>query len=49
MSLVDVSGHNRTCLPSTPYNEGNGELEPPWKIGFSEAAGQREKSVLNTC
>ncbi|XP_068084838.1 protein phosphatase PHLPP-like protein [Anabrus simplex] len=43
MSLVDVSGQNRTCLPSTPYHEGGGDLEPPWKIGFSETAGLRER------
>ncbi|XP_049799965.1 protein phosphatase PHLPP-like protein [Schistocerca nitens] len=47
MSLVDVSGHNRTSLPSTPYNEGNGELDPPWKIGFSEAAGSRERLYIS--
>nr|CAD7403954.1 unnamed protein product [Timema cristinae] len=46
MSLVDVSGQNRTCLPSTPYHEEGGELEPPWKVGFSETAGLREKLYI---
>jgi hypothetical protein len=45
MSLVDVSGQNRTCLPSTPYAGGGGNLGPPWKVGFSETAGQRERYV----
>lgn len=45
MSLVDVSGQNRTCLPSTPYNGGGEDLGPPWKVGFSETAGQRERCV----
>jgi hypothetical protein len=43
MSLVDVSGQNRTCLPSTPYHEAGGDLGPPWKVGFSETAGHRER------
>jgi hypothetical protein len=43
MSLVDVSGQNRTCLPSTPYHDGGGYLGPPWKVGFSETAGHRER------
>ncbi|XP_063217315.1 protein phosphatase PHLPP-like protein [Bacillus rossius redtenbacheri] len=43
MSLVDVSGQNRTSLPSTPYHEEGGDLEPPWKIGFSETPGLRDK------
>lgn len=45
MSLVDVSGQNRTCLPSTPCTGGGGDLGPPWKVGFSETAGQRERYV----
>ena len=45
MSLVDVSGQNRTCLPSTPYHDGGGYLGPPWKVGFSETAGHRERCV----
>lgn len=45
MSLVDVSGQNRTCLPSTPYQDGGGYLGPPWKVGFSETAGHRERYV----
>ncbi|GLG96070.1 Protein phosphatase PHLPP-like protein [Gryllus bimaculatus] len=46
MSLVDVSGQNRTCLPSTPFHEGGGESEPPWRVGFSETAGLREKLYI---
>jgi len=42
MSLVDVSGQNRTCLPSTPHHEEE-DLGPPWKVGFSETAGHRER------
>jgi hypothetical protein len=45
MSLVDVSGQNRTCLPSTPYHEGGEYLGPPWKVGFSETAGHRDRYV----
>lgn len=48
MSLVDVSGQNRTCLPSTPYQDGGGYLGPPWKVGFSETAGQRERYFLQS-
>lgn len=47
MSLVDVSGRNRSTLPSSalPHNSSGqsepaaGDYEPPWKIGFSETAG----------
>ncbi|KDR16236.1 protein phosphatase PHLPP-like protein isoform X3 [Zootermopsis nevadensis] len=46
MSLVDVSGQNRTCLPSTPYTGGGEDLGPPWKVGFSETAGQRERLYI---
>ncbi|KAJ9579369.1 hypothetical protein L9F63_024524 [Diploptera punctata] len=45
-SLVDVSGQNRTCLPSTPYSEGNNDMGPPWKVGFSETAGHRERLYI---
>ncbi|XP_069698714.1 protein phosphatase PHLPP-like protein isoform X2 [Periplaneta americana] len=46
MSLVDVSGQNRTCLPSTPYSEGGPNNGPPWKVGFSETAGHRERLYI---
>lgn len=48
MSLVDVSGKNRSSLPSAPnmYQE-NIDLEPPWKIGFSETAGNCTKLFIS--
>ncbi|PNF37973.1 hypothetical protein B7P43_G02364 [Cryptotermes secundus] len=46
MSLVDVSGQNRTCLPSTPHHEAGADLGPPWKVGFSETAGHRERLYI---
>ncbi|CAD7086127.1 unnamed protein product [Hermetia illucens] len=47
MSLVDVSGKNRSSLPSTPdaYQE-NADIEPPWKVGFSETAGSSSKLYI---
>lgn len=50
MSLVDVSGRNRAALPSTPwpYREGgDGHLDPPWRVGFSETAGDRSKLCIS--
>lgn len=48
MSLVDVSGKNRSSLPSSPnmYQE-NMDFEPPWKIGFSETAGTSTKLFIS--
>lgn len=48
MSLVDVSGKNRSSLPSAPnmYQE-NMDFEPPWKIGFSETAGNCTKLFVS--
>jgi PH domain/leucine-rich repeat-containing protein phosphatase len=47
MSLVDVSGKNRASLPTTPspYQE-NQDIEPPWKIGFSETTGNSNKLYI---
>lgn len=48
ISLVDVSGKNRASLPTAPssYQE-NPELEPPWKIGFSETSGNANKLYIS--
>lgn len=49
MSLVDVSGKNRSSLPIVPnalYQE-NIDMEPPWKIGFSETAGYSSKLYMS--
>lgn len=48
MSLVDVSGKNRSSLPIVPdmYQE-NLELEPSWKVGFSETAGYSSKLYMS--
>ncbi|KAI5705372.1 hypothetical protein M8J75_014355 [Diaphorina citri] len=45
MSLVDVSGQNRECLPSTPPHQevDSLELQTPWTLGFSETAGCKER------
>uniref|UniRef100_A0A336KQA3 CSON012944 protein n=1 Tax=Culicoides sonorensis TaxID=179676 RepID=A0A336KQA3_CULSO len=50
MSLVDVSGKNRASLPITPNmlkNEMNKEVEPPWKVGFSETPGNSAKLYIS--
>lgn len=54
MNLVDVSGQNRTSLPSTipqkSFQEvtgGDSILEPPWKVGFSETAGNKIKLYIS--
>lgn len=48
MSLVDVSGKNRASLPTSPnsFNE-NSDIEPPWKVGFSETAGNANKLYIS--
>lgn len=47
VSLIDVSGQNRPNLPSHPQQQNivsaEKGLEPPWRLGFSETAGTREK------
>lgn len=44
MSLVDVSGKNRSSLPTAPnINQDESDIEPPWKIGFSETSGNANK------
>ncbi|CAH0389384.1 unnamed protein product [Bemisia tabaci] len=49
MSLVDVSGQNRSVLPSSPpYQEvENANLETPWVLGFSETSGQRDRLCVS--
>ncbi|XP_051166849.1 PH domain leucine-rich repeat-containing protein phosphatase 2 isoform X2 [Leptopilina boulardi] len=51
VSLVDVSGQNRPSLPSHPQQQesstGDKGLEQPWRLGFSETAGTREKLYVS--
>lgn len=48
MSLVDVSGKNRASLPTAPSNfQENLDIEPPWKVGFSETAGNANKLYIS--
>ncbi|CAG9854370.1 unnamed protein product [Phyllotreta striolata] len=48
MSLVDVSGKNRTTLPLTPspFCE-NDFTEHCWSVGFSETAGSKQKLYIS--
>ncbi|CAG9826129.1 unnamed protein product [Diabrotica balteata] len=48
MSLVDVSGKNRTTLPLTPspFCE-NDFTEHCWSVGFSETAGNKQKLYIS--
>lgn len=47
MSLVDVSGKNRPSLPTTPQpSHDNQEIDPPWKVGFSETNGNANKLYI---
>lgn len=47
MSLVDVSGKNRPSLPTMPNaNQENQEIDPPWKVGFSETSGNANKLYI---
>lgn len=52
MSLVDVSGQNRDSLPTInqtqlPQDEDfHRDVEPPWKLGFSETAGNGSKLYI---
>uniref|UniRef100_A0A1B6DTY1 PPM-type phosphatase domain-containing protein n=1 Tax=Clastoptera arizonana TaxID=38151 RepID=A0A1B6DTY1_9HEMI len=49
MSLVDVSGQNRSSLPlSPPHQEAaTSELESPWTLGFSETPGHRDRLCIS--
>lgn len=48
MSLVDVSGKNRTTLPLTPspFCE-NDFTEHCWSVGFSETAGSKQRLYIS--
>lgn len=48
MSLVDVSGKNRQSLPSSPHSyQENMDFQPPWKVGFSETAGNVSRLYIS--
>lgn len=48
MSLVDVSGKNRQSLPSSPHTyQENMDFQPPWKVGFSETAGNVSRLYIS--
>ncbi|XP_054282489.1 protein phosphatase PHLPP-like protein isoform X2 [Macrosteles quadrilineatus] len=49
MSLVDVSGQNRSCIPSSPPHQEvpPGDLASPWTLGFSETPGQRDRLCIS--
>lgn len=48
MSLVDVSGKNRTSLPLTPSPFCETDLtESSWSVGFSETAGCRQRLYIS--
>jgi PH domain and leucine-rich repeat-containing protein phosphatase len=49
ISLVDVSGKNRSSLPtSAPANSfDNVDIELPWKVGFSETTGNANKLYIS--
>ncbi|XP_039305521.1 PH domain leucine-rich repeat-containing protein phosphatase 2 isoform X2 [Solenopsis invicta] len=51
ISLVDVSGQNRPSLPSHPHQQeivaAEKSTEQPWRLGFSETAGSREKLYIS--
>lgn len=48
MSLVDVSGKNRSSLPITPIMKTDPkEMDPPWKVGFSETPGNSAKLYIS--
>ncbi|CAG9798069.1 unnamed protein product [Chironomus riparius] len=47
MSLVDVSGKNRPSLPTVPNSSQDiQEIDPPWKVGFSETSGNANKLYI---
>ncbi|XP_053596698.1 PH domain leucine-rich repeat protein phosphatase 1 [Microplitis demolitor] len=51
VSLIDVSGQNRPSLPSHPLQQeivsAEKGSEHPWRLGFSETAGTREKLYIS--
>lgn len=48
MSLVDVSGKNRTSLPLTPSPFCENDLtESSWSVGFSETSGSKQKLYVS--
>ncbi|KAG9433012.1 PH domain leucine-rich repeat-containing protein phosphatase 2 [Apis mellifera carnica] len=51
ISLVDVSGQNRPSLPSHPHQQeivsSEKGSEQPWRLGFSETAGCRERLYVS--
>ncbi|CAK9809411.1 Protein phosphatase PHLPP-like protein [Anthophora plagiata] len=51
ISLVDVSGQNRPSLPSHPHQQeivsAEKGSEQPWRLGFSETAGSRERLYVS--
>nr|XP_031850312.1 PH domain leucine-rich repeat-containing protein phosphatase 2 [Nomia melanderi] len=51
ISLVDVSGQNRPSLPSHPHQQEivstEKGAEQPWRLGFSETAGSRERLYVS--
>ncbi|KAF5298424.1 hypothetical protein FQR65_LT01202 [Abscondita terminalis] len=48
MSLVDVSGKNRTSLPLTPSPFCENDLtESAWSVGFSETAGCKQRLYIS--
>ncbi|KAL3282022.1 hypothetical protein HHI36_005225 [Cryptolaemus montrouzieri] len=48
MSLVDVSGKNRTTLPLTPSPFCENDLtEYSWSVGFSETSGCKQKLYIS--
>ncbi|XP_074107682.1 PH domain leucine-rich repeat protein phosphatase isoform X2 [Cotesia typhae] len=51
VSLIDVSGQNRASLPSHPSQQeivsSEKGPEQPWRLGFSETAGTREKLYIS--
>ncbi|XP_036320982.1 protein phosphatase PHLPP-like protein [Rhagoletis pomonella] len=48
MSLVDVSGKNRACLPTTKLEElkDNNVTRQPWSVGFAETTGKCRKLLV---
>ncbi|XP_025829514.1 protein phosphatase PHLPP-like protein [Agrilus planipennis] len=48
MSLVDVSGKNRTTLPLTPSSFCEADLtQSNWSVGFSETSGSKQKLYVS--
>ncbi|XP_034945281.1 protein phosphatase PHLPP-like protein isoform X2 [Chelonus insularis] len=51
VSLIDVSGQNRSSIPFHPFQQEiideKKKAGQPWKLGFSETAGTREKLFIS--